>query len=361
MNEVVIIGGGQSGLSAARALNHHGIRPLLLEAGPEPTGSWAGYYDSLTLFSPARYSGMPGQDFPGAAENYPHRDEVVDYLRRYAGTIDADIRADTTVTAVEAGSRGEFLVRTGTGDEIPAAGLIAATGSFGNPHLPAMPGFTGRLSHVADYRNPKAHHGERLIVVGGGNSGVQVAYELAEVADVTLATRAPITFLPQRRDGRDVHHWLAESGFDQLPPQWLIHYLGGPLVMDTGDYRAAVEDGRLRRREMFTAFDGDQVVWPDGERERVDTVLFATGYRPHLGYLDPLGALHDGMPLHGGGLSMTHPGLGYVGLEFQRSFSSNTLRGVHRDAEYVVEALVAHVRDAPAAAGVSTGSGRTPV
>ncbi|UJW30428.1 NAD(P)/FAD-dependent oxidoreductase [Saccharothrix sp. AJ9571] len=354
MNDVVIIGGGQSGLSAARALNHHGIRPIVLEAGAEPTGSWADYYDSLTVFSPARYSGMPGQDFPGEPENHPHRDEVVAYLRHYATTLDADIRTGVTVTAVENSPAG-FVVRTATGESITATGVIAATGSFGNPHRPGLPGqdgFTGRVLHVADYRNPKPYHGERVVVVGGGNSGVQVAYELAEHADVTLATRTPVNFLPQHRDGRDVHHWLVESGFDRLPPQWLIHYLGGPLVMDTGDYRAAIDSGRLHRRDMFTDFDGDRVIWPDGEREHVDTVLFATGYRPDLGYLEPLDTLQDGMPLHTGGLSMTHPGLGYVGLEFQRSFSSNTLRGAHRDAEHVAAALAAHVHDAPTTVGV---------
>ncbi|RZQ61258.1 flavin-containing monooxygenase [Amycolatopsis suaedae] len=355
MTDVVIIGGGQSGLSAARALNGHGIRPLLLEAGPEPTGSWGDYYDSLTLFSPARYSAMPGQPFPGDPDGYPRRDEVVAYLRRYAGTVDADIRTGTTVTAVEPGPRGGFTVRTAAGELIPAAGVVAATGSFGNPHLPVLPGqagFPGRLLHVAGYRDPKPHHGERVVVVGGGNSGVQVGYELAEVADVTLATRAPVTFVAQRRDGKDLHRWADESGFDHLPPQWLIHYLGGPAVLDTGDYRAAVEDGRLPRREMFTAFDGEHVVWPGGRREPVDTVLFATGYRPDLAYLEPLGALADGLPLHSGGLSATHPGLAYVGLEFQRAFSSNTLRGAHRDAEFVAAALAAHVRDAPALVGV---------
>jgi putative flavoprotein involved in K+ transport len=87
---------------------------------------------------------------------------------------------------------------------------------------------------------------------------------------------------------------------------------------------------------MFTAFDRDRVVWPDGTRENVDTVVFATGYRPHLDNLRPLGALDGSLPRQAGGISVTHPGLVYVGLEFQRSFSSNTLRGVHRDAEHVI-------------------------
>jgi putative flavoprotein involved in K+ transport len=143
------------------------------------------------------------------------------------------------------------------------------------------------------------------------------------------------------------------SGFDLLPPEWLSHYLGDRWVVDTGKYRHALESGQLDRRPMFTGFGTDGVVWPDGTREQVDTVVFATGYRPDLDYLSPLGALDtEGMPRHAGGISATHPGLVYLGLEFQRSFSSNTLRGVHRDAEHVVTPLAAHVRNAPAAVGL---------
>jgi putative flavoprotein involved in K+ transport len=355
VTDVVVIGAGQSGLAATRALLAHGITPVVLEAGPEPAGSWPRYYDSLTLFSPARYSGMPGLDFPRDPGHYPHRDEVVGYLRRYAAGLDADIRTHTPVTAVEAHDKAGFLVRTATGHAIRAAGVVAASGSFGHPYLPVLPGqdhFTGRLLHVAGYRSPRQHAGERVVVVGAGNSAVQVGYELAQVATVTLATRHPVTFRPQRRGGQDLHHWLVTTGFDLLPPEWLSHYLPGRWVVDTGKYRHALEAGWMDRRPMFTAFDADRVVWPDGTPEKVDTVVFATGYRPHLGYLSPLGALDGGMPLHSGGISTTHPGLAYVGLEFQRSFSSNTLRGVHRDAEHVIAPLAAHVRNAAAAVGL---------
>ena len=188
-------------------------------------------------------------------------------------------------------------------------------------------------------------------MVGAGNSAVQVGYELPQVATVTLATRHPVTFRPQCRDGQDMHYWLKTTGFDLLPPEWLRHYLGGRTVVDTGKYQHAVATGQLDRRPMFTAFGRDHVIWPDGTREKVDTVVFATGYRPHLDYLSPLGALDGhGMPRHTGGISATHPGLVYLGLEFQRSFSSNTLRGVYRDAEHVITPLAAHVRKAPAAA-----------
>ena len=188
-------------------------------------------------------------------------------------------------------------------------------------------------------------------MAGAGNSAVQVGYELAQVATVTLATRHPVTFMPQRRDGQDLHYWLKATGFDLLPPEWLRHYLSGRWVVDTGKYQHALATGQLDRRPMFTAFDRDHVIWPDGTREKVATVVFATGYRPHRDYRSPLGALDGGLPPHAGGISATHPGLVYVGLEFQRSFS-NTLRGVYRDAEHVIAPLAAHVRNAPAAVGL---------
>ena len=165
VTDVVVIGAGQSGLAAARVLEAHGISPVVLEAGPEPAGSWPRYYDSLTLFSPARYSAMPGLGFPGDPGHYPHRDEVAAYLRRYAIGLGADIRTHMLVTAVEAHGQGGFLVHTAAGQSFQAAGMVAATGSFGNPHVPALSGqdtFTGRQLHVASYRSPHQHAGERV-------------------------------------------------------------------------------------------------------------------------------------------------------------------------------------------------------
>ncbi|MGZ4472292.1 MAG: flavin-containing monooxygenase [Nocardioidaceae bacterium] len=351
MNDVVVVGGGQSGLAAARALRAAGLAPVVLEAGAEPVGSWPHYYDSLKLFSPAAYSGFPGFPFRGDPERYPSRAEVVDFLREYAATLDADIRTGCRVTSVApTGNRG-FLVTTATGDEFHTAGVVAATGSFGSPYLPALSGrdtFTGRLLHVADYRRPEPYVDQRVVVVGAGDSAVQVGYELAQVAKVSIATRHPIAFLPQRINGRDLHYWLQRTGFDDLPPEWLAQLITGPLVTDTGRYRAAVESGRPDRRPMFTALDGEHVIWSDGTREQVDTIVFATGYRPHLDYLRALGALNDGLPQHAGGISTTHPGLAYLGVEFQRSYASNTLRGVHRDAEYIAPAIAAHARGAGA-------------
>ncbi|HEX5541816.1 MAG TPA: NAD(P)/FAD-dependent oxidoreductase, partial [Micromonospora sp.] len=225
---VVVIGGGQSGLVAARAIRQLGLRPLVLEARDRAAGSWSDYYDSLTLFSPARYSGMPGMPFPGDPDRYPVRDEVVTYLQRYAASLDVEIRTATRVTSVETAEGNGFLIRTATGESIEAAGIVAASGSFGNPCLPSLPGqedFAGEVLHSAAYREPKPYAGKRIVVVGGGNSAVQIGYELAGVATVSLATRQPLRFVPQVHDGHDLHHWLQVTGFDDLPPAWLARFV----------------------------------------------------------------------------------------------------------------------------------------
>jgi putative flavoprotein involved in K+ transport len=111
---------------------------------------------------------------------------------------------------------------------------------------------------VADYRDSEQYAGQRVVVVGGGNSAVQVAYELA---GVTVASRQPIQFMPQLVGGKDVHYWHTTTGFDDLPPHWLARLATGTLVLDTGDYAAALESGRMDRRPMFTAFDGDHIIW----------------------------------------------------------------------------------------------------
>ena len=340
---LVVVGGGQSGLAAARVGRDRGWDSVVLEAGPEPVGSWPDYYDSLHLFSPRKFSSFPGYEFPGPAASYPARDEVVDYLRGYASWLGTDIRTNARVADVTPDSAGGFTAHLADTGAVSGDVLIAASGSFANPYIPQVVGheeFSGQLLPVAAYRSPEPFAGKRVVVVGAGNSAVQVGYELAEVADVSLAVRDRVRLVSQVVAGRDLHWWLRLTRADLLPPGILNRVVTGTPVIDTGRYQQALRTGQLDERRMFTAFTSDGVVWPNGTRERVDAVIFATGYRPHLPYLDSLGAFDaDGAPRHRHGISTRVPGLGFLGLEFQRTFSSNTLRGVHRDAGFVVGAL----------------------
>ncbi|OLT24444.1 FAD-dependent oxidoreductase [Actinomadura sp. CNU-125] len=346
---LIVIGGGQAGLATARVARDMGLAPIVLEAANRAEGSWPHYYDSLTLFSPAGRSGLPGAAFPGDPDRYPTRDEVVEYLAGYARRLDADVRTGHRVERVSAPDGREFRVAVSGGEELTAPLVVAATGAFSRPHRPALAGldtFDGTVLHSSDYRRPEPLAGKRVVIVGGGNSAVQIAIELAAVADVTLATRHPLRFMPQRIAGRDVHIWFQRTGLDTAG--WAKPLLTGGKgtpVMDTGTYRDAIATGNPDRRPMFTRLDGDQVVWDDGTREHVDVVLLATGYRPGVDYLAGLGALDDdGLPRQRGGVSTTHPGLAYVGLEWQRSFASATLRGVGADARHVLTRLLKQPR-----------------
>jgi putative flavoprotein involved in K+ transport len=268
-----------------------------------------------------------------------------------------EIHTSTRVVAVRQEDR-EYVVTSADGRQLRAAGVVAASGSFSNPYRPVFSGqdgFTGELLHVADYRNPAPYEGKRVFVVGAGDSAAQVASELAPVAKVTLAARHPLRFIPQRIGGHDVHYWLGETGFDALPAAWLDKIAGGSVITDSVGFRQALADGLLDVSPMFTGLDGEHVVWNHHERERADAVILATGYRPSLGYLCGLGALDaSGAPLHAGGISTTHLGLVYLGLEHQRSFASNTLRGVSADAAAVIAPLAAWIHDAPRVIGLTT-------
>nr|WP_221382044.1 NAD(P)/FAD-dependent oxidoreductase [Actinoplanes polyasparticus] len=346
--DVVVLGGGQAGLATAHAARSRGLAAIVLDASPTPGGSWPQYYDSLRLFSPARFSSLPGLPFPGAPDRYPLRDEVVAYLAAYTRWLDPDVRYGRRVDQVtRTGKR--FSVSSTDGTVVSARLVVAASGGFGSPYRPALSGldgFSARVLHAADYRGPAPFAGTRVVVVGGGNSAVQIAVELAGQARVTLATRRPLRWQPQRYLGRDFHWWLTRTGLDTW--RWGPRLFGGTVpVIDDGRYRAAVSSGRPDRRTLLERLDGDAVVWADGSRERIDALILATGYRPELSYLAGTGALDGaGRPLHEAGLSRTVPGLGYVGLERQRSFASATLRGVGRDAGHVLGLLT----------GVSAGS-----
>ncbi len=346
--DAIVIGGGQAGLATGYHLQRAGLRFLILEAGQEPVGSWPHFYDSLSLNSSAHYSSLPGLPFPGHPDRYPARDEVVAYLRRYEAHFGLPVITGARVSKVEhLGSKADRVGRTGRlfrvitsrQDCYVARTVVAATGFFGRPYFPDIPGQTqyrGQVLHTADYRRPEPFQQQRIVIVGSANGAVQIGTELAQVARVSLATRHPIRYLPQRILGQDIHFWLTVSGLDRT--QWLGDQ--SPPVYDTGTYRVAIAAGRPDQRPMFRAFTEDGVIWSDGSHEIVDTAIFATGYRPHLPYLAGLGALGEtGRVLQQRGVSTTVPGLYYVGLMRQRNVASATLRGVGADAKIVVDHL----------------------
>lgn len=343
--DVIVVGGGQAGLATAYHLQRANVNFIVLEAGETPTGSWKLYYDSLKLFSPARYSSLPGLPFPSPPNHYPSRDEVVAYLQAYARHFQFPIQTNTRVEHIQREGKS-FRLNTSCG-EFMTRQVIIATGAFNHPHIPHLAGqadYAGTIIHTAHYRTPEPFSGQRVLVIGAGNSAVQIAVELAAYADVTVTSRTPIQFRSQRILGRDVHFWFHITGYNKWSRPfsfWSPQAIAAPLVLDTGMYRAAFKTGKPAYRPMFKHFSTDGVVWGDGTTSPFDTVIFATGFRPNTRFLATLGAIDEhGNPNHRGGISTTTDGLYYVGISGQRNFASATLRGVGDDAAYVVKHLV---------------------
>ena len=349
--DVVVIGAGQAGLATGHELGRAPLSYVLLEADGQVGCAWSHYYASLTLFSPARFCSLPGLRMPGDPGRYPTRDETVAYLRYYAQHFAIPGRTGAVVHRVQRDAAPGWAIELTTGEVVTARAVVAATGGYRNPYRPRIDGdarYGGTVLHVADYRTPEPFTGQRVVVVGAGNSAIQVAHELAQVTEVTLATRSPVSLRHSRPLGIDLHYWVAWSGIDRLP---LGRRAGTSVgVLDDGTYAAALASGRPDRREMFTGFTDDGVRWPDGSTEPVDVVIFATGYRPDLGYLPASAFGGDGWPLHRRGVSSTQPSLGFVGLPGQTGLASATLRGVGPDARRVVRNLVAPLRRGSAAA-----------
>ncbi|WP_274306982.1 flavin-containing monooxygenase [Solibacillus daqui] len=345
--DTIVIGGGQAGLAAGYHLRKKGLHFLILEASDQFGGSWSSYYDSLKLFSPAGFSSMPGMKFPGNQNRYPHRDEVIRYLLDYKLKFDLPVLINQRVDLIEKDEEG-FVVRTKTGEIFKAQTIINATGSFNNPFIPKIAGmeeFQGNTLHSSQYRNSKPFHNQRIIIVGGGNSAVQIAVELAEVTRTSLAVRQPIKFVKQHIGRLDLHFWIKLIGFDNFP-FWRFGKTApsSNAVIDTNRFKDRITAGNPNQQTMFISFYERGVIWPNGDKEHVDTVIFATGFKPNAPYLKSLGALDkEGRPLHRAGISNVS-GIYFVGLEGQRSFASATLRGVGQDARFVVNKILKYLK-----------------
>ncbi|WP_312883498.1 flavin-containing monooxygenase [Paenibacillus germinis] len=281
MYKTIVIGGGQAGLAAGYYLKKYGLSFLILEVGPEPVGSWLHYYDSLKLFSSAKYSSLPGFPFPGGSNRYPSRDEVISYLREYASKYNMPVKTNTRVEKVEK-FNGRFQVTTTSGEILEAESVISATGSFHRPYLPDIPGlaeFRGEVIHSSVYRNTMPYQGQRVIVVGSGNSAVQIGVELSEVSTTTLAVRTQVKLLPQVKLGRDLHFWLIATGLDKFP----FPLFGRPVpepttVIDSAGFKQLLESGKPNQRPMFTSLYEEGVVWGMGKKRTLMQSFLLLGF-----------------------------------------------------------------------------------
>lgn len=343
--DVLIVGGGQAALSVAYFLRRTPLSFLILDAEQGPGGAWRHGWDSLRLFSPATWSSIAGWMMPPVADTYPGRDHVLNYLAEYERRYRLPVQRPVWVEAL-ARDGDRLLARAADGRQWRARAVVSATGTWRAPYVPEYPGaelFAGRQLHSADYVEPQAFAGQRVLVVGGGNSGAQILAELSKVAETTWVTPNEPLFLPDDVDGRVLFERATERWKAQQQGRVVEQPVGGlgDVVM-VPPVREARERGVLHAVRPFVRFTEHGVVWADGSESAVDAVIWCTGFRPALGHLAPLGVLNqEGKVDVVGTRARQEPALWLVGYGEWTGAASATLIGVARTARSTVEEILA--------------------
>jgi putative flavoprotein involved in K+ transport len=352
--ETVVVGGGQAGLSAGYFLKRAGRPFVIVDVNERVGDNWRARYDSLRLFTPPRYSALPGMRFPGDRSRAPTRDQMADHLASYAARFDLPVVNGVRVDRLSRNGAGYVLH---VGDRrIEATNVVVATGAHRDARVPA---FCRALDvgivqlHSSEYRNPTQLRDGAVLVVGAGNSGGDIALEVVGTHPTWLS-------------GPDRGHVPVDID------RWFSRHVAFHVVRFIGHHVLTISTPMGRRAKKKSASQGDMLVrvkprWllaagvervprtvdvregkpvlEDGRVLDVANVIWCTGFRHDLSWIDLPIFGQDGEPLHERGVVTTEPGLYFVGLPFQYAASSDVLPGVGRDARYVVRRLVARAGD----------------
>lgn len=344
--DVAVIGGGQAGLAIGYFLASQGRRFVILEAADSIGAAWRTRWESLLLFTPRRYSALPGLAFPGDPDGYPTRDEVIAYLEQYAATFDLPVALGSAVRSL-AVADGRFVV--GLDDRrLEADQVVVATGPFQVPNVPALARELASdvfQTHSTGYMRPSDVPEGTVLVVGGGNTGYQIAKELSATQKVHLAVGTRQKPLPQRLLGRDLFWWLTKTGLIRKTVDSRI----GRRVQQR-DTLIGSSPRELRRRYKIdlkprvVAASGHTISFADSSELDVDAVIWATGYRSDYSWIEPSVLGPDGRVQHRRGVTEV-PGLHFLGLSWQHTRGSALIGWVKDDAEFIAAEIAASQKE----------------
>ncbi len=345
--KVIVIGAGQAGLSVGYYLKKAKIPFLILDANERVGDSWRNRWDSLHLFTPAKFNGLAGLKFPAKPNYFPSKDEMADYLEHYAAHFDLPIRMGVKITGLS--KENDVFCISSSDQQFCAENVVVAMSNF---QVPKVPEFSKKLNpditqlHSLDYRHPSQLQDGEVLVVGAGNSGAEVALEASRNGHKVWLAGRDTGHIPFKIEGR-----LSKLILARLVVRFLFHRIlttgtpigrkarpkivsiGGPLIrIKPKDFEAA---GIIRTSRVSGASDGLPVL-EDGTKLKIKNIVWCTGFYPAVSWID-IPVFWNMEPIQKRGVVPKEPGLYFTGLHFLYSFSSAMVHGTSRDARYVVK------------------------
>lgn len=342
---IVIIGGGQAGIIMGYYLQKAGVPFIIVDESSRTGDSWRNRYNSLVLFTSRHYSSLPGLKMEGSMDGYPTKDEMADYLECYVQHFQIPVLHNTKVVNLSQNSDSSFIIKTNKG-YINASKVIIATGAFQKPYIPPVlkDGKTDDLFHIhsSKYRSPIDVKGKAVLVVGGGNSGAQIAVELAKEKDVSIAINHSLKFLPLQFLGRSIFSWLETMGIlysdkDSLRGKW-FQKQSDPIL--GSELKELLIDGKVRQKPTIISVKDKEVIFQDNSKQTFDNIVWSTGFIPEYSWISIEGVISpNGKPIHKRGITSAK-GLFFLGLPWQYQRGSALICGVRLDATYLLPYLL---------------------
>ncbi|MEX0990635.1 MAG: NAD(P)-binding domain-containing protein [Actinomycetota bacterium] len=367
--ETLVIGGGQAGLATGYQLARRDLPYKIIDANPRIGDAWRNRWDSLRLFTPNRLNRLPGMSFPGYHWGFPSKNEWADYLESYARKF--DLQVETRIRVERLSREGDRFVATSGDRRFEADNVVVAMSSWQRPRIPECASdLDARIVqlHVAEYKNPGQLQEGSVLVVGAGNSGAEVANEVARTHEVVLSgpSTGAIPFRPESVVARVLMPFIGRVIFHRvLTTGTPIGRKARPKMISSGEPLIRVKPKDLaalgvQRVPRVTGVSEGLPQLEDGRSVDAANVVWCTGFQPGFSWIE-LPVLGPQEPLHERGIVDSEPGLYFIGLKFLHSVSSEQIHGVGRDADYIARTIEARravrsVSDAPDARRNTSGA-----
>ncbi|MCC2528498.1 NAD(P)/FAD-dependent oxidoreductase [Bacillus halotolerans] len=343
MYDTIVIGAGQAGISIGYYLKQSEQKFIILDKSHEVGESWKDRYDSLILFTSRMYSSLPGMYLEGEKHGFPSKDEIGAYLKKYVGKFEIPIQLRTEVISVLK-LKNYFLIKTNR-EEYQTKNLVIATGPF---HTPSIPSISKNLAnninqlHSSQYKNSKQLVHGNVLVVGGGNSGAQIAVELSKERVTYLACSNKLVYLPLLVRKRSIFWWFDKLGVLNASNTSIL----GKFIQKKGDpifgyeLKHAIKQKEIILKKRVISGNQNEIIFQDSSKLEVNNIIWATGFSNPLSWIQIEGFFDkEGEIIHDRGVS-TVEGLYFIGLPWQHRRGSALLQGVGNDADYIVKQII---------------------